>query len=96
MGRVRNYQAEAAAQSKLVDAANAKIRLLFARDVALFPGATASGAALMSASPPGVALSQAQKQRDEDLLKSIAPEKGFPKDARMDIRIIGYSDQGKA
>ena len=96
MDRVRKYQAEAAAQSKLVDAANAKIRLLFARDVALFPGATAGGAALMSASPPGVALSQAQKQRDEDLLKSIAPEKGFPKDARMDIRIIGYSDQGKA
>ncbi|MGI4800842.1 MAG: hypothetical protein ACRYG8_43835, partial [Janthinobacterium lividum] len=52
LDRVRKYQAEAMAQSRLVDAANARIRLLFTRDVALFPGATAGGAALMAAAPP--------------------------------------------
>lgn len=96
LDRVRKYQAEAAAQSRLVDVANAKIRLLFARDVALFPGATAGGAALLAAAPPDLALSQTQKRRDEELLKSISPEKGMPKDVRLDIRVIGYSSQGQA
>ena len=95
MDRVRKYQSEAAAQAKLVDAANAKIRLLFVRDVALFPGGTTGGAALMAAAPPGVALSESRRQRDEELLKAIAPEKGFPKNARLDIRVIGYSSQGQ-
>ena len=93
MDRVRKYQAEAAAQAKLVDAANAKIRLIFMRDVALFPGATAGGAAMMAANPPGVVLSEAQKKRDEDLLKTITPAGGMPKDTRLDIRVIGYSRQ---
>ncbi len=96
MDRVRKFTAEAAGQSRLVDAANAKIRLLFARDVALFPGATTGGAALMVAAPPDVVLSPAQKQRDEALLKTFLPEKGMPKDVRMDIRVIGYSRQAKS
>ncbi len=93
LARVGKYQAEVAAQSRLVEAANAKIRLLFMRDVALFPGATAGSAALMAGAPPGVALSETQKERDEELLRAITPEKGFPKDIRMDIRVIGYSSQ---
>ena len=80
-------------QSKLVEQANGKIRLLFARDVLLFPSATAGGVAMMAAAPPGVALTPAQKSQDEDFLKSIAPAGGMPKDTRLDIRVIGYSDQ---
>ena len=95
MDRVRKYQAEAEVQSKLVEQANGKIRRLFARDVLLFPSATAGGAALMTAAPPGVVLSPAQKAQDEDFIKSISPAEGM-KDARLDIRVMGYSDQGKS
>ena len=89
--RVRKYQAEAAAQSKLVDAANTKIRMLFVRDIALFPGGTLGSAALMVGAPPDVVLSEAQRRRDEELLKAITPEKGLLKESRLDIRVIGYS-----
>jgi hypothetical protein len=96
MNRVRQYQAEAAAQTKLVEAANAKIKLLFARDVALFPSATAGGVALMAAAPPDVALSRDQRSRDEEFLHSIMPQGGVPKDVRMDIRFMGYSSPAKS
>ncbi len=80
------------AQSRLVDAANGKIRLLFARDVALFPGATAGGAALLAAAPPDVALSPAQKRRDEEFLEvdlpgegaAQGPQDGHPRDRLFD------------
>lgn len=95
MARVRGYQTEAAAQMKLVDAANARIRLVFARDVALFPGATAGGGALIAAAPPGVALSAVQKKSDEEYLRSIAPAHGWPKDVKLEMRVVGYSNQGR-
>ncbi len=94
--RVRQYQAEAAAQAKLVEAANARIKLVFARDVAILPGGTVAGAGLIAAAPPGVALSADQKKKDEAYLRSIAPAKGWPKDIKMEIRVIGYSKSGKS
>lgn len=87
---------QAAAQMKKVDAANAKIRMLFARDVALFPGATAGGAALLMANPPGVVLNEAQKRSESRISVAIAPAKGWPKDVRMDIRVMGYSGSARA
>ena len=95
MDRVRNYQAEAAAQLKLTEAANAKIRLLYARDLALFPAGTAGSVAQMAADPPKVALNARQKEQDENLLNSIAPAKGMPKDIKMEIRVMGFSNQAK-
>ncbi len=91
--RVRQYQAEALAQSKLVEAANARIKLVFARDLAIFPGATGAGVGLVAAAPPGVALSAEQKKKDEEYMRSIAPAKGWPKDIKVEIRVIGYSNQ---
>ena len=85
-GRVQKFTSEAAAQVKKVDAANAKIRVLFARDVTIFPGATVGGAALMAASPPN------GKEREGGGLSAFAPAKGWPKDVRMDLRVIGYSN----
>lgn len=96
LGRVDMYASEAAAQMKKVDAANAKIRILFARDVALFPGATAGGAALLTANPPGVVLNEAQKRSDSRISVAIAPAKGWPKDVRMDVRVMGYSSSARA
>lgn len=91
MDRVRKYQAEAAAQTKLVDAANSKIRLLYARDLGLFPAGTVGGAALMAGAPPGVALSAAQKKADEEFLRSIAPSKGS-NEVKLGMRVVAYSD----
>ena len=95
MARVRGYQAEAAAQMRLVEAANTRIRLVMARDVALFPGATAGGAALLAAAPPGVALSAAQRRRDEEHHSSIAPARGWARDVKLEMRVAGYSTHGR-
>ncbi len=95
LDRVRRYQAEATAQTKLVNEANAKIRMVFARDIALFPTATAAGAGLMASAPPDILLTPAQKEQDEALTKSITPAKGWPKDVKVEIRVIGYSNQKK-
>ena len=90
LARVDTYASEATVQMKKVEAANARVRILLARDMALFPGATVGGAALMAANPPDVGLNRTPQTNSQ-----IMPAKGWPKDVRMDMRIMGYSSAAR-
>lgn len=89
--KVRTFEREAQIQAQAVEAANSRIRGVAVRDIGVFQGATLAGTALMTAAPPGLAMSAAQNRRDEDYKASLIPRGGMPKDVRLEMRVIGYS-----
>ncbi len=86
--RARALQQSAERQARAVDAASSRMRLLGLRDIGSFQGATLAGSGLMSAAPPGAALSPEQNRRDEDYLRSLAPRGGMPDDVRLEMRVF--------
>ena len=78
MHKVRVLEREAQFQAQKVEAANNGIRTIAIRDVGVFQGATLAGTGLLSAAPPGVVLSEAQKRRDAEYQKSLVPQGGMP------------------
>ncbi len=87
--KVRAFQRAAETQARAVDVASHRLRIIGGRDLALFQGATLAGTGLLSAAPPGVALSPQQNRRDEDYLKSLTPRGGMPNDVRLEMRVFG-------
>ena len=88
--KVRAFQRAAEAQARAANLASHRIHTIALRDLALFQGATLAGTGLLSAAPPGVALTPEQNRRDEDYLKSLTPRGGMPKDIRLEMRIFGF------
>ena len=64
------------------------------RDVTAAYAATPTGAGLLSFNPPGVLLGERQKKRDEGLLQGIAPDRGMPRDVRLDMRVSVLGRRG--
>ncbi len=78
--KVRAFEREAKAQTQVVVAANSRIRSVAVRDIGVRQGATLGGTALMTAAPPGLAMSAEQNRRDEDYKESLIPRGGMPRD----------------
>lgn len=93
--KARAFAAEAKKQAQLAQHAAGRARLVAARDVGASYVATPLGAALISAAPPGIALSEAQKRRDERLLQQLAPDGGMPRDVKLQMRASSISKPGK-
>ena len=92
--KVRLLDQETRAQLHKAEAATSRMKLLAERDLGLFQGATLAGTGLITAAPPGVVLSQTQKQRDEEYKKTLIPKGGLPRDVRLNIRIMSFSTSG--
>lgn len=88
---MRAFKHEATAQAQAATVANTRIPGVAMRDIGVFHGAASGGKALMTAAPPGLAMSAEQNRRDEDYKKSLIPHGGMPKDIRLEMRVIGYS-----
>ena len=56
------------------------------RDVTASFAATPAGAVAITAAPPSIALTQAQRKSDADYLKLLEPEHGMPSDTKFEIR----------
>lgn len=79
-------------------AAHAKLAATRARQLGAAKGgivgsyvATPTGATLFAGLPPEIMLTEAQSKRDAQLLKSITPEGGMPRDARLDMRVTSLT-----
>ena len=88
------FEQRTQAQLRAADAATGRIRVVASRDVGLFQGATVAGTGLLTAAPPGVVLTSAQKKRDENYERSLAPKDGMPRDVRLEIRVTSFLANG--
>lgn len=89
--KVAAFERAVEAQARAAAEAHARIRLTVATDLAVVPGASLGSTGLLMATPPALALSAEQRERDERYKRSLAPEGGMPKDVRLEMRVSGQS-----
>ena len=89
MRKVNVFERAAAAQAKAAQAAQARIRMTMLRDLAVVPGSSLGSTGLLMGVPPDVALSPDQRERDEQIRKTLAPATGMPKDVKLEMRVSG-------
>ena len=87
--KVKLLAEQAEAHRKEAEAMSRKMRVTTGRDSFAAFGATPAGAALITAAPPAMVLTQAQKAADDKYGKSLEPENGLPKDMRLEVRVSG-------
>ena len=87
--KVKHLAQQAESHRQEAEALSRRMKVTAGRDGFAAFGASPAGAALISAAPPAMVLSQAQKEDDERYGKSLEPAGGLPKDMRLEVRVSG-------
>lgn len=90
MRKVAAFERAAESQAKAADEAHTRIRMTALKDLGVVPGSTLGSTGLLMGAPPAMALSPEQRERDEQLRKTLAPEGGMPKDVKLEMRVSGH------
>lgn len=86
MHKVRVLARQADTQRQAAQNLTQRMRVVAARDVTASFAATPVGTALIVGSPPAMVLSERQAQADKNYLKLLEPEKGMPRDTKLEMR----------
>ena len=89
MRKVRAFERAAETQAKAAQAAHDRIRMTTLKDLGVVPGSSLGGTGLLMGAPPDVALSPEQRERDEQMRKTLGPAGGMPKDVKLEMRVSG-------
>ena len=89
LARANRATREAIEQQAEIARATHRMRIVTARDINASFVATPGSVGLLAGLPPAMLLSSGDRARDEQLLRSLAPEHGMPRDVRLEARMSG-------